>query len=352
MDAIGNLESRDATLADCMIELLRCAKHFSEVEESPNDDTEFTCHAKQTFKREFLAMNTNLHWFVLYLHPLCRRLAISQASKSRTFADAQDMALTLAQKWKFSEQSALKLLNNLRDYNLGKTPFAGGTKDARSWWEELPINVQDCPLKGLAVTLFGLVPHSAEVERLFSSLGGIQGVRRSRLDVRTFEKMGRMRCHLNSLLHEKAKAEGRSLRRTRAHMHTREGGGIDEQLLSELQDGLTIRPVMSSTVQGTDIELATEEEGSIEELNTAFDELEASKRPETDSLEEIDATHPAFRDVEALEIGDLYDLSALKGALDGTAPMVVEEDHRVHHNFEGNTVSWDKDTLIRRGATV
>lgn len=353
VDAIGNLESRDATLADCMLELLRCAKHLNEIENLPTDDTGFTQHARTTFNQQFLTMNTNLHWFALYLHPQCRRLAVSQKAKSRTFSDAVDVALSLAKKWKWSEQSAMGLLKNLRDYNIARKPFTGGLKNARIWWEELPVTGQECPLKSLALILFGLVPHSAEVERLFSSLGGIQGVRRSRLDVRTFERLGRVRCHLNSLLHEKAAAEGRTLRRTRAHMHTRPGGGIDEELIAQLEQDLTIRPVLSSVLQGDDSELAEREEVSLGGLEAAFEEIEgpASVPIANDNLEEIDRIQASLNtaDVGGLHIGDIFDFSELQQVLDGTLPMVIEENHRVHHNFEGGEVTWDKESLMRKG---
>ncbi|KAG2368929.1 hypothetical protein BDR07DRAFT_1198175, partial [Suillus spraguei] len=45
----------------------------------------------------------------------------------------------------------------------------------------------------LAITLFSIVPHAADVERLFSDLGGIQGVKRCNLTVRTFETLGKLR---------------------------------------------------------------------------------------------------------------------------------------------------------------
>lgn len=254
--------------------------HIMRVEHHVNDDIEFANHARRTFNKEFHAMNTNLHWFALFLHPLCRRLAISQAVKSRTFSEAEDIALSLAKKWNWSQQSVIGLLANLQSYHLGRTPFSGGQKNARVYWEELPVNGQDYPLKTLALIIFSLVPHSAEVERLFSSLGGIQGVRRSRLDVRTFEKMGRFRCHLNSLLHDKARSEGRTLRRTQAHMHTREGGGVDEELVAQMEQDLTIRPVLSTITSGTDTDLSGPEDLSLEDLAAEFDKLERIERQE------------------------------------------------------------------------
>ena len=82
MDAIGNLESRDATLADCMLELIRCARQMYRVELDPDEDVDFWVHTKLVFNHKLHAMNTSIHVLSLFLHPLCRKLAVSQAAKS------------------------------------------------------------------------------------------------------------------------------------------------------------------------------------------------------------------------------------------------------------------------------
>ena len=71
VDAIGNLESRDATLADCMLELIRCAQQMYRIELDPDEDVDFWVHAKSVFNRKFHSMNTSIHALSLFLHPLC-----------------------------------------------------------------------------------------------------------------------------------------------------------------------------------------------------------------------------------------------------------------------------------------
>ena len=61
VDAIGNLESRNATLADCMIELFRCAQHIDQISQLPTDNADFAHHAKTIFTQQFHAINTDLH---------------------------------------------------------------------------------------------------------------------------------------------------------------------------------------------------------------------------------------------------------------------------------------------------
>ncbi|EMD30600.1 hypothetical protein CERSUDRAFT_127775 [Gelatoporia subvermispora B] len=87
VDAIGNLESRDASLADCMLELIWAERAIARLPITATDDADFAAHAKSSLHREFHRMNTSLHWLALFLHPLCRRLAISSATQAFTTPD-------------------------------------------------------------------------------------------------------------------------------------------------------------------------------------------------------------------------------------------------------------------------
>ena len=81
VDTIGNCKTRDASLASCMLELIRTARMMSQISLDLNDNIDFWIHAKQVFNRRFHAMNTNYHSLTLYLHPMCRKLPISQAAR-------------------------------------------------------------------------------------------------------------------------------------------------------------------------------------------------------------------------------------------------------------------------------
>jgi hypothetical protein len=45
VDAIGNVEARDTGLADCMLELIRCAQAMIHIPADPEDDIGSTMHA-------------------------------------------------------------------------------------------------------------------------------------------------------------------------------------------------------------------------------------------------------------------------------------------------------------------
>ena len=163
------MESRDANLADCMLQLIWAYRTVQRVTHQEGDDPEFARHATEVLTAEFHALNTDLHWFALFLHPLCQKLAICAVTHSRTLKDSIQIAFGITKKWNWSEVMAQKLARDLKDYFVGKDPFAGGWCDARDWWTSLVATALDHPLKAMAIRIFAIVPHTADVERYFFS---------------------------------------------------------------------------------------------------------------------------------------------------------------------------------------
>ena len=159
VDIIGDVESRDANLADCMLQLIWAYRTVQRVTHQEGDDPEFARHAMEVLTAEFHALNTDLHWFALFLHPLCRKLAICAVTHSCTLKDSIRIAFGIAKKWNWSEVMAQKLARDLKDYFVGKDPFAGGRRDARDWWTSLVATAADHPLKAMAIRIFAIVPH-------------------------------------------------------------------------------------------------------------------------------------------------------------------------------------------------
>jgi len=124
---------------------------------------------------------------------MCRKLAICSASHSRSLNYAISTSLSITEKWEWSKEQAIKLVSDIKDYFAGRSPFSGGKADAREWWSTLPIDAFDHPIKTLAVRMHKIVPHAAEVERLFSNLNGIQSDKRSQLTLPHMETLGILR---------------------------------------------------------------------------------------------------------------------------------------------------------------
>ena len=72
------------------------------------------------------------------------------------------------------------------------------------WWECLEISADQHPINALAITILAIIPHAADVKRLFSDLTAVQGVKRCNLTVETFKTMGKLRANYNYHLHQQA----------------------------------------------------------------------------------------------------------------------------------------------------
>ncbi|EPS92749.1 hypothetical protein FOMPIDRAFT_1079407, partial [Fomitopsis schrenkii] len=108
-------------------------------------------------------------------------------------------------------------------------PFAGGISNARTWWESLLVRAKEHPIKALAIRIFSIVPHCAEVERLFSNLGGVQSVKRCNWTVDHIQTIGTLRNNYESEL-----TNGATVHRRHAHMHTRDERGLNKEKATEL----------------------------------------------------------------------------------------------------------------------
>lgn len=170
VDTIGDCETREASLALCMLELIRCARKMSQLALDPSDNTSFWMHAKHVFNHRFHEMNTNHHSLALFLHPLCRKLAISQAANGRSFEFMATTALSIARQWKWSKADAKSLIYNLKEYHKCVGIFAGGQTNALDWWECLLVTITQCPLKAMAIILHSVVPHAAMSKDTFLAL--------------------------------------------------------------------------------------------------------------------------------------------------------------------------------------
>ncbi|KAG1779559.1 hypothetical protein EV702DRAFT_1212897, partial [Suillus placidus] len=116
----------------------------------------------------------------------------------------------------------------------------------------------------------------AEVERVFSDLGGTQSAKRCNLSVGTFEALGKIHANIRYHIHLKNVADGKPTRRHHAHMHTTELPGIDADA-AKLETDFDFVPPLA-TVSG--------------------DKLEG---PESISLDDIDAEFVRLEDIRNAE---------------------------------------------------
>ncbi|KAJ7331036.1 hypothetical protein DFH08DRAFT_940241 [Mycena albidolilacea] len=209
-----------------------------------DEDAGFLAHAKATFDRHFKYIATPIHWLALFLHPLCRKLAVSETAHGHN----------LEFMWRWTEHKACQLAADLKVYYYCKAPFSGGSKDAKGWWEDVPAGKHE-GIRSLGIILASIVPHSADVERLFSDLGQTQTPHRKGMTVDHMEKYGKIRARLTYELHEWQTAISGISRRQHNHMHTRPTGGIDGDLAKDLENPITwILPLREDNTEQLDDE--------------------------------------------------------------------------------------------------
>lgn len=341
VDAIGNLESHDANLADCMLEMIRCARDMTRLPFDGEEDSHgFWLHAKTVFNRRFHIMNTPIHSLALFLHPLARRLAISQAASGRTLPFLIKTALEIAQQWRWKKENAEKLITDLKMYSRCEGAFAGGQADGIDWWKGLLIDANNHPLKIFAIRILSIVPHAADVERLFSQLGGVQSVKRCNLSVENFERMGKLRCNYSFHLFKQDRKAGKSTRRQHAHMHTHSTPGIDNELVNELQDNFSWTGPLATETPSDDGNIEGPESVSLDEIDAAFAALESEVQLDIENGN----TGPGGS--SGVLAGGIYDFGELDKLDKGLAPLLEPENVMLFMGEAGQEGGWCIGNLL------
>ncbi|KAH9916114.1 uncharacterized protein BXZ73DRAFT_53938 [Epithele typhae] len=349
VDAIGNVESRNAGLADCMLELTHCAQAMMRLDLGDNDDPGFWDHTKIVFNHRFHEMDTEHHGLALYLHPLCRRLAVSQAANVVGKSVGESVGVGVGEKWGWSIERAKGLQADLIKYHRSEQPFEGGDPDALKWWNNSRIDGQQHPLKAFALAIHHIVLHAAEIERVFSGLGCTQSPRRCRLNLDTFEKLGKIRTNLHSHLHSHMVSIGRPVHRKHAHMRTREEGGSNVVLAQDLERTFTWKPPLATEGGITD-PFEAPEDIMVDELDRAFKEFEGELQREANDPNADRDKPPSDAGSGVLE-GRSYSFEELDRVNKGVAPEVLQDDLKVIEDA-GDDAEWDIADLVSRNRAV
>ncbi|CAG8615920.1 5256_t:CDS:2 [Acaulospora morrowiae] len=175
VDAIGRLESKDTTLADIFKELLNIHCTISTIN-IPIDE----------FKNHTLT-------------------AIDKRAQQMSGDSIIKASLELAKAWNFNKREATLLFKELINYKNDDAPFDNqkNIKDInpRIFWTRF---TEGSPLlRRFAMKIFAIVPHTATIERLFSSLGIIKTKVRNRISPTLMGMLGMLRHDLQQRLPEK-----------------------------------------------------------------------------------------------------------------------------------------------------
>ncbi|KAF9778011.1 hypothetical protein BJ322DRAFT_1025371 [Thelephora terrestris] len=251
------------------------------------------------------------------------------------------IGLDLASRFGWKEDTARLLIRDINTYANGSSPFEGGTANGLDWWNKLPVKASDYPLKLMGMRILSIVPHAGEVERLFSNLGHIQGVRRCGLSVSHMQTLGSLRNYYQGVVDNKKKDSGQPTRRKHAHMHTRKGGGVDSQKVADLTRNWTFQSPLTPGNESVDedTEMMGLEDTTVEELEAEFDRLQASdKRSEQHVV-------PPPQTSSTVQLHEVYNLEEIATIRKGITPQSVREEPTIHDRAE-QPGSWDPANIL------
>jgi len=194
------------------------------------------------------------------------------------------------------------------------------------------VSVTSHPLKALAIKLFSIVPHAAEVERFFSNLGGIQSIKCSRLTIPHLETLGTLRNHYTCQVQEEATKAGKSMRRKHVHMHTQADGGINVERVEDLIQAFNWTPLPANF----NMDLEGLEELTEEEIDVEFDKL-AEQLP-TGKGDGITSDVP---------LEQVFDITDLDNICTGSTPLSIDDEITAVTEASDSNEKWDANSLIR-----
>lgn len=195
----------------------------------------------------------------------------------------------------------------------------------------------------MAIILHSIVPHTADVERYFSGLGGTQSARHCNLTVENFEALSKLRASYAHNLYKMDRAAGKSTHRKHAHMHTQPDKGINSDLAAELARNFTWVPPLAVDAESDESTfgyLSGPESITDEELMEAFDKLDQEK---------AEGVQPGDIELDGHEVleGQIYDFEELDAIDKGKKPTGFVEDISVIDKAAGaDAGAWDVEALL------
>ena len=201
----------------------------------------------------------------------------------------------------------------------------------------------------MGIRILSIIPHAGEVERLFSNLGHIQGVRRCNLTVSHMQTLGSLRNYYQGVVDKKKKESGQPTRQKHSHMHTWEGGGVNSQKVENLMRNWTLQPPLTPGDNGDEednTDMMGLEDITAKELEAEFEQLR---------LRQSDPQHTAQQQVQPLpgdtpppiaELHKVYNLEEIDAVRKGVIPQATREEPTVH-DWAEQPGAWNPTDILQ-----
>lgn len=296
-DAICRLQSRDASLADCQIELLRIGYDLQEI---CDEDTGFDSEDSIQFRKNLVdAFNVRyreyadpLYVVALSLHPYCSTLAVSGKWTTREIG-LELNRISRSCKLVKGEKSSIRLLKEYKKFveRTGSYKSREHEKDPFRWWKS--TDPENNALKQVALRIFSICPGSADVERLFSNLAAANTKVRSGLSVTTMAKVAKMKTYYQAETNRMKSSSSKSC----SCIRIRKSAELD---LGQVIEGLSLPSEDDDLDTVGEVEAAT-----LADFEGFEDEANAGKK-----VAEVDVDYSGFFDGAEAPSYSLADLRA------------------------------------------
>src|SRR6266850_1397973 len=190
-DAIARLEKLSSSLDQTFIAIITSYRQVQQVA-IEHEYQPWRVAVQSAISSVAKRFNHPLYFVALFLNPQWQTVALSRKYNAESITKE---VLILAKNFGFSKVQCIQIKSDIADY-LALVQARGkwdDSIDAWSWWNQ-QLRCQQ--LRLLALKLLTIRPHTAAVERLFSSLGLTKTTSRNRLGVEKLKMMALIRTRI------------------------------------------------------------------------------------------------------------------------------------------------------------
>lgn len=195
------IQSKTALLADVYRYFLYLAAEIKELIKNKKLTGEYAKHVCAAYNMRYKDIVEPICVLALVLHPRFRAAASYQHHGIKYLCNAAGRLLQ--QLGKGSSKAISELSASLIAYIECTGAFAADeapvndSTDPQTWWKQIPD--EHVWLKFVALKVLEIVPHAADVERLFSMMGWFNSDRRARMSNEVLEQLSKVKMHIDNI---------------------------------------------------------------------------------------------------------------------------------------------------------
>ena len=227
-DAIARLEKLNASLDQTFIAMITCYRQVKQTDIEP-EYRSWKAAVMTAISSVAKRFDHPAYFVALFLNPVWQTMAISRKYNVESITKE---ILKLAKGFGFLKSQCIQMKSDVADYIV--LAQAGGNWDdidLWSWWNQ-QLRCQQ--LRLFALKILSVRPHTAAVERLFSSLGFTKTKSRSQLGVEKLKMMAVIRTRIR--IQEEKSKRARSFpsnKRVLGHPEEEESGEGEDHTVDE-----------------------------------------------------------------------------------------------------------------------